>query len=251
MQKELVSMNPTYKGSIESLRNFWETRSRSFEKDYSIRTEGIIKIAQEITGLIRGKTVLEIGCGPGILANLYPKGTDIIGLDFSTSMLRRAKSRIGQLVLGDSLSLPFDRGAFEVVTCFFVASDYSEKEDIFSEAHRALKDRGLFLFADYSSRDGHWVLRKRIRPVLGESCSIYIEDQETLLKELKAAGLKVQVAKLIQFSASFELRRYLKSEAELQRLKEVQPSLFKNIQHLMERKIVRREFVLLVSSKQR
>jgi ubiquinone/menaquinone biosynthesis C-methylase UbiE len=242
-------MNPTYKGSIESLKNFWERRSESFEKDYGLRTEGIIKIVKEIAESIEGKLVLDIGCGPGILAKLYPENTMVVGLDFSRSMLKKAKNRFRQLVLGSSLNLPFDSGAFEVVTCFFVASDYSEKEPIFSEAHRILEDGGLFLFADYSPRDGHWKLRKRIRPVLGESCSICIEDQKTLSDKLKTVGFKVQKAKFIRFNASFELRRYVKSEAELQRLGEIRPGLLRHIQHLMEHKTVEREFVLLVTRK--
>jgi ubiquinone/menaquinone biosynthesis C-methylase UbiE len=242
-------MKPTYQGSIESLRDFWERRSRSFEKDYSFRSEGIIKTVNEIAELIEGKLVLDIGCGPGILAHLYPKNTNVIGFDFSTSMLRSAKSRIRQLVLGDSLNLPFGSETFEIVTCFFLTSDYCEKEPIFSEAHRVLEDRGLFLFAEYSPGDGHWKLRKRISSVLGESCDIYIEDQETLLNKLKRARFKVQIAKFIRFNASFELRRYVRSKAELQPLKETQPTLFRHIQQLTKRKIIKREFILLVGRK--
>lgn len=45
-------MNPTYKGSVESLRDFWERRSESFERDYGIRTEGIVKMVNAIAELI-------------------------------------------------------------------------------------------------------------------------------------------------------------------------------------------------------
>ena len=100
-------MNPTYEGSIELLRDFWESRSVSFEKDYGIRQKGIVKLANETAKLIDGKLVLELGCGPGIVASFYPRDADVVGLDFSSSMLKRAKKRIRKLVLGDSLSLPF------------------------------------------------------------------------------------------------------------------------------------------------
>ena len=242
-------MNATYKGSVESLRDYWESRSESFERDYSIRTEGIIKVVNEITELIEGKLVLDIGCGPGILAELYPKDSNIVGLDFSVSMLRSAKSRIRQLVLGDSLNLPFSREAFEVVTCFFVASDYSQKAQIFSEAFRILEGKGLLLFADYSPRDEHWKLRRGICPVMGESCDIYIEGQKTLSNKLELTGFRVQEAKLIRFNAGFELRRYVRTESQLQSLKEAEPDLFRQIQSLTERKRIKREFVLLVARK--
>jgi ubiquinone/menaquinone biosynthesis C-methylase UbiE len=237
----------TYKGSVESLRDFWECRNASFERDYSIRTEGIIRVVTEIAELIEGKLVLDMGCGPGIPAALYPRSSNIVGLDFSISMLRSAKNRIRQLVLGDSLNLPFSGETFEVVTCFFVASDYSQKERMFSEGFRVLEEKGLLLFADYSPTDEHWKLRRRIRPVMGESCDIYIEDQKTLSKEVELTGFRVQEVKLIRFNAGFEITRYVRTEAELQSLKEAEPDLFRHIQGLTERKIIKREFILLVA----
>jgi ubiquinone/menaquinone biosynthesis C-methylase UbiE len=244
-----ASAGATYKGSVESLRDFWERRSESFKKDYSIRLEGITRVVTDITELIKGKLVLEIGSGPGILAELYPKDSCIVGLDFSISMLRSAKNRIRQLVLGDSLNLPFSPKTFEVVTCFFVASDYSQKEQIFSEGFRVLEDKGLLLFADYSPKDAHWMLRRRIRPVLGESCDIYIDDRKTLSNKLELTGFRVQKVKLIRFSVGFELKRYIRTETELQSLKEAEPDLFRQIRSLAERKIIKREFILMVARK--
>lgn len=242
-------MNSTYKGSVESLKDFWERRSESFEKDYGIRTEGIVKIVNEIAGLIEGRLVLDIGCGPGIAGKLFPMNSDTVGLDFSISMLRSAKNRIRQLVLGDTLNLPFGSETFEIVTCFFVASDYSQKEGIFSESFRVLQDTGLLLFADYSFGDEHWKLRRRIRPVRGESCDIYIEDEKTLSNKLEQTGFKLQEAKLIRFNAAFELKRYIRTETELQRLKETDPDLFTDVQGLKERKRIKREFILLIARK--
>ena len=242
-------MNPTYKGSVESLRDFWENRGESFEKDYGIRMEGIAKIVNEIRELIKGRLVLDIGCGPGIVEKLFPRNSSTVGLDFSISMLRRAEKRIRQLVLGDSLNLPFGSETFQIATCFFVASDYSEKMGIFSEAFRVLQDKGLLLFADYSQEDTHWKLRRRIRPILGESSTIYIEDEETLSNKLGQAGFKVRKAKRILFNAAFELRRYIRTETELQLLKETDPDLFMHVQDLAERKRIKREFILLVARK--
>jgi hypothetical protein len=137
------------------------------------------------------------------------------------------------------------------VTCFFVASDYSQKEHMFSEAFRVLENKGLLLFADYSPSDAHWKLRRRISPAMGESCDIYIEDQKSLSNKLQLIGFTVQEAKPIRFNAGFELRRYVTTEAELQSLKEAEPNLFRHIQSLRECKVIKREFILLVARKQR
>lgn len=248
--RKCLRRNPTYKGSIRSLKDFWERRSKSFTKDYSIRSEGIFKLAKKIEGLINGKRLLEIGCGPGILARLYPEKTETIGLDFSLSMLRSARNRISRLVLGDSLNLPFCNQAFEVATCFFVASDYSEKKRIFSEAHRVLKTNGLFLYSDYSPRDEHWRFRREIRRVLMKNCDIHIEDGNRLSDKLKIAGFEVVSLMFIRFNAEFQLSRYLKSEDDVKSLMESGPRLWRNLKRRAESKIIKREFILLVSRKQ-
>jgi ubiquinone/menaquinone biosynthesis C-methylase UbiE len=242
-------MNPTYKGSIELLRDFWESRSASFEKDYGIRQEGIIKLARETAELIEGRLVLELGCGPGIVASFYPRNTDVVGLDFSSLMLKRAKKRIQTLVLGDSLSLPFRNKTFDVVTCFFMASDYVAKENIFSEAFRALETGGMFLYADYSPDDEHWKLRRGIRPALGQSCDIQIEGNKELSEKLKHVGLSVHKAMFIKFSAEFRLERYVKSRNEIQKLKEISPNLWKRLKMCEENGKIEREFILLISRK--
>ena len=171
-----------YTGSMSSLKQFWEDKGRtgSFERGSYMRIEGVSNIVNKITELIDGRLVLDIGCGPGIAASLFPQDTKVIGLDFSISMLESTKNRIQQLIRGDAINLPFRKEVFEVATCFFVAADYAVKRDIFLEAYRILKDNGLFLFADYSPNDEHWILRWRIRPLLGESCAIFIESEESL-----------------------------------------------------------------------
>jgi ubiquinone/menaquinone biosynthesis C-methylase UbiE len=242
-------MKPTYKGSIESLKDYWDSRSRSFERDYGIRTEGVAKIANEVSALIEGKLVLDIGCGPGLLASFYPKTAEVIGLDFSTSMLRSARSRIPQLILGNCIDLSFRNEIFQIATCFFVASDYDAKEIIFSEAHRVLHDNGVFLFADYSPEDEHWKFRREIQSALGERCDIHIEDAESLSRKLKQTGFEIEKFKFIQFSAEFRKERYVKSDSEAQMLRKTCPALHKRLEECGQSGSINREFILLITRK--
>jgi len=244
-------MGEYYEGSIGSLKEFWEDRGRtgSFERGYHIRLEGISSIVRKAAGLVDGKRVLDIGCGPGIAASLFPTNTQVIGLDFSISMLRSARDRVQQLIRGSAFNLPFRNGVFGVATCFFVASDYSVKEDVFSEAYRILEKSGLFLFADYSPNDEHWMLKRRIRTLLGERCNIFIERAESLRTKLEQAGFKVQDTEFIRFNPRFELGWYIRSERESAQLSEIDPSLWKHIQHSMNSKEIRREFILIISKK--
>jgi len=239
-----------YKGSMGSLKEFWEDKGRtgSFERGYHIRLKGISNIVNKVREFIDGKLVLDIGSGPGIVERFFPQNTKVVGLDFSISMLRSAKKRIPQLVRGNAFNLPFRDEAFEAATCFFVASDYSVKNGIFSEAYRILQDNGFFLFADYSPNDEHWIFRKKIRPLLGESCNIFTESKESLSNKLECAGFKVQETELIRFNPEFELGWYVKSEKELEQLKETDSILWEYVQSRIGNKI-KREFVLLISKK--
>ena len=243
------TMNPTYKGSIELLRDFWEGRSASFEKDYGIRQKGIVKLVKETKVFIDGRSVLELGCGPGIVASFYPRRADVVGLDFSLLMLKRAKRRIQKVVLGDSLSLPFQNEVFGAVTCFFMASDYAAKESILREAFRVVETEGVFLYADYSLSDEHWMLKKEIGSALGEDCNIHITSDRELSEKLENVGFNVDEIRSIRFEADFRLERYVKSRTEFQGLKELNQSLWRRLKTCAANGRIEREFILLIGIK--
>lgn len=234
----------TYKGPLCSLKKFWEDRGKTYNSLGKVRFEGISKIVNKITKLVDDKLVLDIGCGPGMVASLFPQDTKVIGLDFSGPMLKSAKSRIRELMLGSALNLPFYNEVFEVVTCLFLASDYSIKDKFFTEAYRVIEDNGLFIFADYSPNDESWILRRRIQPV-----NIFIEDEKSLSNKLERAGFKVQKSEFIRFNPSFNLGRYIKSERELEQLKETDVNLWRYIQNRISSNKIRREFILIISKK--
>jgi SAM-dependent methyltransferase len=240
-----------YKGSFAGLKEFWEERgkTKSFEREYSIRLEGIKQIANEIRTYLRGRLVLDIGCGPGIAASLFPADSKVIGLDFSISMLRNAKSRIACLTQGSAFSLPFRECSFDVVTCLFVASDYSNKTGIFHEARRVLRENGFLFFSDYSVNDEHWKLRRAIGPIMGETSTIFLGDEETLSSEMRKAGFEVKETKHLQFSASFKLERYMRSEDKMKLLRISNPDLWNDLQRCIRNRKIKREFILIIGAK--
>lgn len=241
-----------YKGSFAGLQDFWEERgkTKSFEKDYSIRVEGIKQIVNEIHAYLRGRLILDVGCGPGIAASLFPADSEVIGLDFSISMLRNARNRILRLVQGSAFNLPFGDCSFNVTTCLFVASDYSDKMGIFNESYRVLKENGFLFFSDYSLNDEHWEFRRTIRPLMGEKCNIFLKDEDSLSNDIRQAGFKVQETKHLQFTTSFKLKRYVRSKNEMNRLKTNNPDLWNDIQGCIKNKKIHREFILIIGRKE-
>lgn len=242
-----------YTGSLGSLKEFWEDKGRtgSFEEDYNIRLEGVSQIVKRVEEVLHGKLVLDIGCGPGIVSSLLPKNTQmrLVGLDFSISMLKSAKSRIQKLVQGSAFNLPFLDGTFGAAICFFVASDYHDKCGIFSEVHRVLKKDGFFFFADYSLDDEHWMLKKKIRPLIGERCDIFIESEESISNKMRQAGFKIWKTEIIVFNPTFDLRRYVNSGEEMRRLKETDLNLWREVRRRIDDGKMRREFLLITSQK--
>ena len=73
-----------------------------------------------------GRTVLELGCGPGHLLVKYASmGGEIYGLDASQQMLRQARSNLSRgnqtinLVHGFAQDLPFSNNSFPVIVATF------------------------------------------------------------------------------------------------------------------------------------
>jgi ubiquinone/menaquinone biosynthesis C-methylase UbiE len=64
--------------------------------------------------------ILSIGCGTGRLENNLSKHQFVIGLDRSIGMLIQARNRIGHLIQGDMVTLPFKNGIFRGL--FFMQS---------------------------------------------------------------------------------------------------------------------------------
>lgn len=110
--------------------------------------------------LMRGSKILEIGCGTG--SNL--KGIDkscpgcfeLVGLDYSASMLREAKRKkyvsVVKFLHGDAAELSFPDESFESVLVVFTLHEMPEEKrgKAVSEMHRILKRGGCVLLVDFS-----------------------------------------------------------------------------------------------------
>jgi len=102
---------------------------------------------------VRGKLVLDAGCGTGNLALwLLDKGADVIGVDGSPHMLQYAEERVGgkakllQHNLEEPLSFLEDN-IIDLVVSSLVMHYIKNLEPLFKEFHRVLKPDGAFLFS--------------------------------------------------------------------------------------------------------
>jgi SAM-dependent methyltransferase len=112
-----------------------------------------IKFAEEI----RGKRVLDIGCGGGRTSFFLLQLTDhFVGVDYSTGMIQACRQRFPgkQFEVGDVRDLSrFGDASFDTVVFSFNGLDYISHEDRLkglSEIRRVLRPGGLFIFSSHN-----------------------------------------------------------------------------------------------------
>ena len=109
---------------------------------------------------IKNGRVLDIGTGSGRLAIELAKARntnfDIVGLDISADMLRKAgqnaqKSGVSdkiKFVLGNADSLPFPDGYFDMVISYASLHHWFRPASVFKEAQRVVKKGGIVIIRD-------------------------------------------------------------------------------------------------------
>ncbi len=103
--------------------------------------------------LAAGARILDVGAAQGVyVAELRRRGYDATGVDPSPEAVGAAREIASttehqtHVVLGSAESLPFEAGAFDLVTAFSVLEHVGELDAAFAEAARVLRPGGAFYF---------------------------------------------------------------------------------------------------------
>lgn len=119
------------------------------------------RVARRFTGILRDPSarVLDLCCGTGDLALAFrkeaPGGAEIVGSDFVTEMLVRARAKAAAagasitFVEADALALPFADAAFDLVSCSFGFRNLANYERGLVEILRALKPGGVAAILEF------------------------------------------------------------------------------------------------------
>src|SRR3984885_15022274 len=107
-------------------------------------------------GIQPGERVLEVGVGTGINAALYPRDCAVTGIDFSSSMLEKARSRVARkgienvrLIEMDAADLKFADGAFDIVYAPYVISVVPDPVAVAREMHRVCRSGGRIVILNH------------------------------------------------------------------------------------------------------
>lgn len=100
--------------------------------------------------------VLEVGVGTGINLSLYPKECNVTGIDFSASMLEKARERAARkqgrkvrLLQMDAADLKFADDTFDVVYAPYLISVVPDPVKVAQEMRRVCRPGGRIVFLNH------------------------------------------------------------------------------------------------------
>jgi len=117
--------------------------------------EGVREADARLLGDVRGRRVLELGCGAAAAARwLDGQGAAVVALDLSAGMLRHAREASDRsgvrvpLVQADALALPFGDRVFDIVCTAFGAVPFvADSAAVMREVARVLRPGGAWVFS--------------------------------------------------------------------------------------------------------
>lgn len=116
---------------------------------------GLRRVGAGLTPPLKGKRVLDIGCGTGsFLAHCARSGAKAFGIDRSAAMLAKAGNKIGAgagLSFGDAARTPFRARVFDLIAFTMALHEMAPttRSAVIEEARRLLAAEGHLLVIDY------------------------------------------------------------------------------------------------------
>ena len=141
----------------DKLANWYSARKEG-SYEFKIQLPAILNLL----GNLRGKSLIDIGCGPGNYSLEFAKrGANVLGIDLSQKMLDKARNNAKMadvkltLQKSDARLIRCPDNSFDIAVIILAILN----EKIIKEAARALKPGGLLLVSDTHptlEAKGHW-----------------------------------------------------------------------------------------------
>ena len=103
-----------------------------------------------------GERVLEVGVGTGINLSLYPREADVTGIDFSSSMLEKARERAARpdaapvrLLQMDAAAIRFADDSYDIVYAPYLISVVPDPVKVAQEMRRVCRPGGRIIFLNH------------------------------------------------------------------------------------------------------
>lgn len=154
--------------------------------------------------LASGESVLDVGCGTGVLArealdHVNPNGR-VVGLDVNEGMLAVAQSASSDIdwKLGQAEALPFEAGTFDAVVSQFGLMFFEDRIAALKEMWRVLRPGGRLVVVVWDGLDrspGYAAITALLRRLFGDEIAdrilpiFSLGDKEVLFTLFEKAGI--------------------------------------------------------------
>jgi ubiquinone/menaquinone biosynthesis C-methylase UbiE len=176
----------------EVVRNEYATEKRFLRRRAAFATStgpSAVEVLFEAVAEAEPQRVLEVGCGPGDMAQRIVRetGAELVALDISPRMVELACGLGVDARVGDVQELPFDDGSFDCAVAGWMLYHVPDLDRGLAELARVLRPGGRLVAATNSIRNlGElWDIVGRDRT--GEGTTFLAEDGEERLQRHFAA----------------------------------------------------------------
>lgn len=155
-------------------------------------------LISRLIGDVRGKRILDIGCGDGKLAvELVRRGGQVTAIDASKAMIDAASSRASgagvplDLHVASADLLPFAQAQFDLVVAVTILCFVADATPVFLEISRVLKPGGRLVIGELG-KWSTWAAERRVRAWLGSALwkRGHFRTPGELRRLARAAGLE-------------------------------------------------------------
>lgn len=135
---------------MQEHKNFWDKNAGRYDRFMRKDRAAYDEMYALIRPVVKGKTVLELATGTGLIAkNIVNAAAHIEASDTSVEMIREAKRRNHSAKLyfsvQDMFCLPYADESFDVVIVSNALHIVPQPEKALAEIHRVLKDDGVLI----------------------------------------------------------------------------------------------------------
>src|SRR3970282_299182 len=168
-------------------------------------------VALETRGIKPDDRILEVGIGTGINAPLYPRNCHVTGIDFSASMLEKARDRIErkgvrnvQLFEMDAANLVFPDNSFDIVYAPYVISVVPDPVQVVREMRRVCRPGGKVLILNHF-KSANPLVSRREQAISPCTVQFGLKSDLDLPGFLAQAGLKPARVQKVSFPPIWSL----------------------------------------------
>ena len=176
---------------FDSIASVWDERFYHIAKDQKNLDHHCA-----LFDIKKGHKILDIGCGTGVmfgrLKRLAGKRGRVIGIDFSSAMIKRAKNKHKKdrknFICADAHYLPFEGKTFDRVICFSCFPHFFDKKKAVKEAVRVLKPKGIVIISHLCSSRKVAAIHKCAGSTVAKD---FLPRKSDILYYIKYAGMKL------------------------------------------------------------